>query len=108
MIRHYDPDGKHMFLDEIALKESREIPTFMFTNSMVLAKKMIAQGRGVGAYIRHGFIAELAEGSLKFIPIDHPSLSSHRLGIFIPANRFIDSIDRKFVDISEDVLTEYV
>lgn len=107
LVKHYDPNGKHIFLDEIATRESREINAFMFTNSTVLAKKMIAQGRGVGVYIKHGLIDELAEGVLKFIPIDHPNLSAHRLGIFIPANRFIDSIDRKFVDIAEEVFTKY-
>lgn len=107
LVKHFDPNGKHIFLDEIAVRESREIDTYMFTNSTVLAKEIIAQGRGVGVYIRHGLIDELAAGILKFIPIDHPSLSSHRLGIFIPANRFIDSIDRKFVDIADEVLTKY-
>lgn len=107
LIKHLDPDGKHVFIDEIAVKESRDLNAFMITNSVPLAKEMIAQGLGVGIYTKQAILDELAAGSLKFIPIDHPILSAQRLGIFIPANRFLDPIDRKFLDISAAVLTEY-
>lgn len=107
MIKHYDPDGQHIFLDEIALRDSLDISSFMHTNSMVVAKKMVASGFGLGVYIKHGLLDEIDRGQLKFVPIDHPNLSTHSLGIYIPSNRFINGIDRRFVEIASEVLTIY-
>lgn len=107
MVKHYDPDGRHLFLDEIARREALDIDAAVHTNSMVLAKNVIAQGHAIGIYIRYSLIREIAAREIAFVPLTHPTLAAHRIGIYIPANRNINSIERKLVEIAAGVLAEH-
>lgn len=107
MVKHYDPDGKHLFLDEIARQETLNVEAAVHTNSMVLAKNVIAQGHAIGIYIKYSLLAEIASGDIVFVPLTHPSLSAHSIGLYIPANRYINSIERKLVDTATAVLAEH-
>lgn len=107
MVKHYDPDGKHIFLDEITRQETLNIDTAVYTNSMVLARNVIAQGHAIGIYIKYSLIREIASGDIVFVPLTHPSLSAHRIGLYIPANRYISSIERKLVETAAAVLAEH-
>jgi len=106
MVKHYDPDGKHLFLDEIARQETLAVDAAVHTNSMVLAKNVIAQGHAIGIYIRYSLIREIAAGDIVFVPLVHPSLAAHRIGVYIPANRYLSSIERKLADTLTTVLAE--
>ncbi len=107
MVKHYDPDGKHLFLDEIARQETLNVDAAVHTNSMVLAKNLIAQSHAIGIYIRYSLIREIAAGEIVFVPLTHPSLAAHRIGIYIPANRYINPIERKLTEIAAAVLAEH-
>jgi DNA-binding transcriptional LysR family regulator len=107
MVKHYDPDGRHLFLDEIARQETLNVDAAVHTNSMVLAKSVIVQGHAIGIYIKYSLIREIASGEIAFVPLTHPSLAAHRIGIYIPANRHINSIERKLTEIAVAVLAEH-
>jgi hypothetical protein len=55
---------------------------------------MILAGRGLGLYTKIGFIDEIDQGILRFVPLMHDVLSNLRIGVVMSASSGISPPER--------------
>ncbi len=83
LIRSYDGLDQHSLWDEAVGSHKINVPTQVFTNSLPLARTMIERTHGIGIYTKIGFLDEIEDGSLAYVPIRRPNLSKLKIGILV-------------------------
>lgn len=91
IVRTHDPVGKAPYLEEEA--KAKGLPAILpfYTNSMVLSKRAIQAGLGIGIFTKVGFTKEVAADQLRYIPLVETALAGYKMGVFIPATRNLSS-----------------
>lgn len=106
MVRTYSPTGRHTFIEEEAKELGLKVLSTFYTNSMVMAKKAISMGAGIGIYMKLGIIEDLRAGELAYVPLVRSRLSDYRLGLFCSSRVALNDIDRRVLDVSKAVLKD--
>jgi DNA-binding transcriptional LysR family regulator len=83
LIRTIDARGGHSLLDRIFDNLAPSLGTRTFTNSLPLAKEMIMHDAGIGMYTKLGFLDEIENETVRFIPLDIPDLSSLKIAVLV-------------------------
>ncbi len=94
LIRTPDARGHNSIIDQIVSDATPALSTGLFTNSLPLAKKMILTGRGLGLYTKLGFLPEIEEGQLRFIPLDIAELNDLKFGVIVTARSAMEPAKR--------------
>jgi len=101
LVRTIDARGRNSLVDQVISTLASPLTTHVFTDNLFIAKQMILAGTGIGLYTKIGFIDEVEQGLLKFIPLMEKPLSDVRIGILISATASIDPAKRLICDIVE-------
>ena len=83
---------------------SSMLKTQIFTNTLSIAKQAILSKQVVGIYTKIGFVDEIEEKKLKFVPIADSALSNYRMGVFVSASSSVDLLKGLFLGTTERVL----
>ena len=87
LIRSIDARGQKSLVDETIAGATAHLTTFMFTNSLPVAKDLIMGGQGVGLYTKLGFRSDVMSGKLCFVPLRNEYLEGLKIGILISSRR---------------------
>lgn len=85
LVRSYDGQTERSLWNEAAAAAGVSVHTHTITNSLPLARSLIRRVHCVGIYTKIGFLEEIEDGQLHYIPIQSQSLSDLRIGIVISA-----------------------
>ncbi len=73
------------------------LTTVMHASSLVVAKQAILDRMGIGIYTKIGFLPEIAAGTIRFVRLTDPIAADYRLGVVIPAQRYLAPLVQSFV-----------
>ncbi len=104
LVRTTDARGRHSILDQLVTDSMVHSQASLFTNSLPLARQMILSGGGIGLYTRLGFLTELTEGLLRFVPLDAKGLNELQLGLIVSARRPLEAAAAVLCDLMSDRL----
>jgi DNA-binding transcriptional LysR family regulator len=91
LVRTVDARGKTSLIDQEIDTAVLPLSAVFFTNALIMAKYAIKAGKGVGIYTKVGFLSEIAEGSLRFVPLADRVLSEYKIGAIISAHKNIET-----------------
>lgn len=100
LVRTYDNRGPNSLVAADLNLDMMPVSTAMFTNSLVVAKHAILANLGIGLYTKMGFLKEVQQGLLHFVPLSG-SVSDYRIGIIISAQKNLPTVARLFADTVE-------
>lgn len=106
LVRTIDARGEHSLLDQELASLGTSLSAHLFTNAMVVAKKIILANKGIGIYTKIGFLEEIQEERLKFIPFSAPVLRDYKVGFITSASNTMDPLKRLFFDATAHVLKQ--
>lgn len=106
LVRTIDARGEHSLLDQELASLGTSLSAHLFTNAMVVAKKIILANKGIGIYTKIGFLEEIQEERLKFIPFSAPVLRDYKVGFITSASSTMDPLKRLFFDATAHVLKQ--
>ncbi|MCY4259728.1 MAG: LysR family transcriptional regulator [Rhodobacteraceae bacterium] len=96
LVRPIDARGQHSLFDAAISGVADSLPTRMFTDSLPVAKKMIANGQVIGLYTKLGFREDISAGLMRFVQIDNDFLKSLKVGILISARYTLSPVKHMF------------
>jgi DNA-binding transcriptional LysR family regulator len=96
--------GRSSIVDQEIASVSSMLKTQMFTNTLSIAKQAILSKQVIGIYTKIGFLDEIEDRKLKFVPIADTALSNYRMGVFVSASSSIDLLKGLFLGTIERVL----
>nr|WP_255561810.1 LysR family transcriptional regulator [Pseudohoeflea sp. DP4N28-3] len=99
LVRTIDARGRNSIIDQHVSSLASPLSTHIFTNTLVVAKQMILEGQGVGLYTKIGFLKEVEQRQLKFIPLIQEGLANTRIGILVSATSGIGPVKRHICDV---------
>lgn len=73
------------------------LSTVMHASSLIVAKQAILDRMGIGIYTKIGFQDEIAAGTVRFVRLADPIAADYRLGVIIPAQRYLAPLVQSFV-----------
>ncbi len=103
LVRTLGARGRNSILDQEIEALTVSLSTHIFTNALTVAKQAILANQVIGIYTKIGFLEEIEEGELKFVPLSIKSLSEYKIGIIISASLSIDPVKRLFITSAERV-----
>ena len=106
MVRTVDARGRNSIIDQAISGMSSALSTNCFTDTLHVAKQMILAGRGLGLYTKIGFIDEIDQGILRFVPLMHDILSNLRIGVVMSASSGISPPERLLGNEIKRALTQ--
>lgn len=92
IVRTIDALGRRSIIDQVFTDINTRLTSFFYTNSLNLAKDMVAENRGIGIYTKIGFYNEVEAGVLRFIPLMDNGIRDLRIGIFTSAKAGMDPV----------------
>lgn len=104
LVRTTDARGHSSLIDQLVKEAMIPNQASIFTNSQPLARRMILSGRGVGLYTRLGFLRDLAEGSLHFVPLEATKLNDLPIGVIVSARKPLEPAAAVMCDMMIDYL----
>ncbi|SEP20804.1 DNA-binding transcriptional regulator, LysR family [Salinihabitans flavidus] len=99
LIRTIDARGRNSIIDQAMSTLVTPLSTYVFTNTLFLAKEMILSNHGIGLYTKIGFYDEVQRGELSFIPLIQATLGNVRVGVMASASAAIGPAKRLMCDI---------
>lgn len=81
LVRSYDGLTEHSLWDRAMEEAKISVPTQAETNSLAFARSMILRNHGIGIYTKIGFLDEIKDDKLIYLPIRSPVLSDLKIGI---------------------------
>ncbi|MCD2175986.1 LysR family transcriptional regulator [Rhizobium sp. C4] len=96
--------GRSSIVDQEIASVASLLKTQIFTNTLSIAKQAILSKQVVGIYTKIGFLDEIEERKLKFVPITDSALSTYRMGVFVSAVSGVDLLKGLFLGTIERVL----
>jgi DNA-binding transcriptional LysR family regulator len=100
LIRTYDNRGPNSLVAADLNLDMMPVSTALFTNSLVVAKHAILSNLGIGLYTKMGFLTEVQERLLHFVPLSG-SVSDYKLGIVVSAHKNLPTVAKLFADTIE-------
>lgn len=97
LVRTIDARGRNSILDQEMDSATVNLSTHIFTNALTIAKQAILSNQVIGVYTKIGFLKEIDEGELVFVPIAMESLSKYKIGLAIAASSSIDPVKHLFL-----------
>lgn len=85
VVRSYDGVTERSMWNEAMAVANVAVPTHTTTNSLPLARSLIRRNHCVGIYTKIGFLEEIEDGRLQYVPIQSQVLSDLKIGIIISA-----------------------
>ena len=82
-VRSIDARGRNSVIDQVMSDVSDTLKTRFFTNSLPFAKRMILEGRGIGLYTKLGFLKEIADGHLSYVPLELGGLNQFKVAVIV-------------------------
>ena len=93
LVRSMDGRSHHSLLDKAIAGATVSLATRVFTDSMPIAKKIIASGHVIGLYTKLGFRDEINAGELRYLPVANEFLKSLSVGLLISARRSLSPME---------------
>lgn len=93
LVRSMDGRGHHSLIDEAIAGATVSLATRVFTDSMPIAKKIIASGHVIGLYTKLGFRDEIDAGELRYLPVASDFLKSLSVGLLISTKRSLSPME---------------
>ena len=103
LVRTIDARSGHSILDQETEFMETPLSTYVFTNALVVAKHAILANKGIGVYTKVGFLHEIEQERLTFVPLSVQSLEQYKIGVITAASSSIDPVKRLFIDAAERV-----
>ena len=85
VVRSYDGVTERSLFGEAMATAGVVVPTHTTTNSLPLARSLISRMDCIGIYTKIGFLEEIGDGRLVYVPIQSQILSDLKIGIVISA-----------------------
>lgn len=104
LVRTIDARGRNSILDQEMKSATNQLSTRIYTNALAVAKQSIINNRVLGIYTKIGFLEEILEKKLVFVPISLSSLSNYKIGCIISASSNMNPIRRLFTTAADSVL----
>ncbi len=101
LVRTIDARGRTSIVDQEIPVNLSSLSTIFYTNSLLMAKRVISQGIGIGLYTKIGFMRDIREGKLAFVPLAESMLKDYKIGVFISAQKNPDTPTRLFMNSIE-------
>ncbi len=92
MVRTIDARGRNSIIDHLVSSVASSLTTHIYSNNLFVAKQMILGGHGIGIYTKIGFLEEVRDGQLKFIPLMEKGLNDIRIGTMVSASAGIGPV----------------
>ncbi|SFU20903.1 LysR family transcriptional regulator [Sedimentitalea nanhaiensis] len=106
LIRTIDARGRNSIIDQVVSTLAAPLSTHMFTNTLFLAKQMILENQGIGLYTKIGFLKEIDQNQLKFVPLIQEGLNDMRIGMLVSATQGIGPAKRHLCDVVSRAIRE--
>ena len=104
LVRTIDARGGNSILDQQMANLAVPLSTHIYTNALEVAKQMILSNHVMGIYTKIGFLREIERGVLRFVKLNHPTLSEYRIGLIVSATCNIDPVKHLFFGLVERLL----
>lgn len=104
LVRTIDARGNNSLLDQEMKSAMTYLTTHTYTNALAIAKSAIKNNRALGIYTQIGFMEEVTNKELVFVPLSMKSLREYRVGLIISANTNIDPLKGLFIAEADSVL----
>lgn len=101
LVRTMDARGHTSIIDQELSTNISSISTIFYTNSLLMAKRAIVEGIGIGLYTKIGFMKDIREKKLVFVPLAESELKNYKIGAFISAQKHPDTPTKLFVNLIE-------
>lgn len=98
-VRTLDARRKSSFIDHEIDTIKTPISTIFYTNSHVMAKQAILLGIGIGIYTKIGFLSEVKNGEICYIPVKENKLNDYTVGTIVSAHHNLDQASNLFVKL---------
>lgn len=85
VVRSYDGVNERSLWTEAMTAAGVAVPTHTTTNSLPLARSLILRMHCIGIYTKIGFLGDIEDGKLHYIPIQSQTLNELKIGIIISA-----------------------
>lgn len=96
--------GRNSIVDQEIATIASPLKTQIFTNTLSIAKQAILSKQVVGIYTKIGFLDEIEEKRLKFVPVRDTPLNDYRIGLMVSALNNIDLLKGLFLGVVERAL----
>jgi DNA-binding transcriptional LysR family regulator len=96
--------GRNSIVDQEIASVASPLKTQIFTNTLAIAKQSILSGQVIGIYTKIGFIDEIEQKRLKFVPIRDTPLADYHIGLMVSAVNNIDLLKGLFLGTVERAL----
>ncbi|MCJ8324180.1 MAG: LysR family transcriptional regulator [Rhizobiales bacterium] len=106
LVRTIDARGHTSIIDQELSSELSSISTIFYTNSVLMAKRAINEKIGIGLYTKIGFMKDIREKKLVFVPLAESELKNYKICAFISAKKHPDTPTRLFLNLLERNLRE--
>jgi len=103
LVRTIDARSGRSILDQEIEFIETPLSTYVFTNALLVAKHAILANKGIGVYTKIGFLNEIEQETLTFVPLSVPSLENYKIGLIAAASSSIDPVKRLFINAAERV-----
>lgn len=98
--------GRNSIVDQEIATVALPLKTHIFTNTLSIAKQAILSKQVVGIYTKMGFLDEIEQKRLKFIPIRDTQLSDYSIGLMVSSQSNVDLLKGLFLGTVERVLRQ--
>ncbi|MFT6556343.1 MULTISPECIES: LysR family transcriptional regulator [Sneathiella] len=100
-VRTLDARRKSSFIDLEIDTIKTPLSTIFYTNSHVMAKQAILSGIGIGIYTKIGFLSEVENREVRFIPFQDNRLKDYSVGNIVSAHQNLGKASYLFAKLIE-------
>lgn len=101
LVRTTDARGRTSVIDQEPSVDLSSLSTIFYTNSLLMAKRAITEGLGIGLYTKIGFMQDIREKKLVFVPLAESALKDYKISVFISSHKSPDTPTRLFMKLIE-------
>ncbi len=104
LVRTEDARGRNSILDQEMKSATTKLATHIYTNALAIAKQAIFSNHAIGIYTKIGFLEEIENRELVFVPLALKNLGDYKIGLVTSASSSIDPAKRLFISTVERTL----
>tara|TARA_R110002049_G_scaffold307712_2_gene509039 strand:- start:12359 stop:13264 length:906 start_codon:yes stop_codon:yes gene_type:complete len=106
LVRTTDARSGNSIIDHLVSSVAATLKTHIFSNNLFIAKQMILAGHGIGIYTKMGFMDEVRQNQLKFIPLMEDGLNDIRIGTLVSATSGIGPVKHHLCRVLGEFIAE--
>lgn len=106
LVRTLDARGRNSIVDQEIASIASPLRTQIYSNTLAIARQAILANQAIGIYTKIGFLDEIMQKKVKFVPIRDTSLNNYRIGLLVSTLTNVDLLKGLFLGNVERVLRQ--